>query len=178
MMGACTGARTRADLQTFFLPPPNSSCRSVSNTTLKTLRWTIVSHGGRTNRSWPHPHPDPEAFITHHLQHRHTLPVPALWDVGLRRVVPLPRPPRNPPRKLRPRRKRPDTPKVSVLSFLSSAHVVRLELKHRWVCENGASIGLGGRTDKGQTSDTGDSAPRVKGYWHLSWRWSHLTVIQ
>lgn len=48
--------------------------------------------------------------------------------VWFRRAAPLPLPPRNPPRKLRPRRNLPDTPNVSVLSFLSSAHVVRLEL--------------------------------------------------
>lgn len=58
----------------------------------------------------------------------YTLPVPALWVVWFRLAAPVPLPPRNPPRKLRPRRNRPDTPNVSVLSFLSSAHVVRLEL--------------------------------------------------
>lgn len=70
----------------------------------------------------------PAEPLTHLWPRPYTLPVPALWDVGLRRVVPLPLPPRNPPRKPRPRRNLPDTPKVSVLSFLSSAHVVRLEL--------------------------------------------------
>jgi hypothetical protein len=58
----------------------------------------------------------------------YTLPVPALWEVGLWWVAPLPLPPRNPPQKLQPRRNLPDTPKVSVLSFLFSADVVRLEL--------------------------------------------------
>lgn len=58
----------------------------------------------------------------------YTLPVPALCVVWFRLAAPVPLPPRNPPRKLRPRRNRPDTPNVSVLSFLSSAHVVRLEL--------------------------------------------------
>lgn len=77
--------------------------------------------------------------LTHLGLHPYTLPVPALWEVGLRRVVPLPLPPRNPPLKLRPRRNLPDTPKVSVLSFRSSAHVVRLELKHRQVRETNGS---------------------------------------
>lgn len=88
---------------------------------------------GFSDRGLPIPTPSPEVRkpLTHQQPPPYTLPVPALWEVGLRRAVPLPLPPRNPPRKLRPRSNLPDTPKVSVLSFLSSAHVVRLELNHR-----------------------------------------------
>ena len=58
----------------------------------------------------------------------YTVPVPALWEVGLQWVAPLSLPPRNPPQKLRLRRNLPDTLKVSMLSFLSSAHIIHLEL--------------------------------------------------
>lgn len=61
-----------------------------------------------------------------------TRPVPALCAVWVLRGTAPPLPPLNPPRKLRPRRNLPDTPKVSVFSFFSSAHVVRLAKKHRW----------------------------------------------
>lgn len=75
------------------------------------------------------PSQGPEGPTLTQRLHLYTLPVPALCEVGLRRAAPLPLPPRNPPRAVRPRRNLPDTPKVSVFSFLSSAHVVRLELK-------------------------------------------------
>ena len=87
----------------------------------------------------PPPRAQQPPSLTHLGLRPYTLPVPARWEVGLRRVVPLPLPPRNPPLKLRPRRNLPDTPKVSVLSFRSSAHVVRLELKHRQVRETKCS---------------------------------------